>query len=98
VSSTLTVSTDRRGMSADAASFSPKRMERVRRVSASGSRVPSSPDARMSSSSSSSDRTERSSSWGSTPRRRTVQLAAPFSRRMSGPRMRVITTIGAARA
>ena len=79
------LSTERRGMSASAASFSPKRIDRVSRVSASGSRVPSSPDERMSSSSSSSERTDVSSSCGSMPSRRTVQLAAPFRKRISGP-------------
>ena len=43
-SSTDRLATDRRGTRASAASFSPKRIERVRSVSASGSRVPSSPE------------------------------------------------------
>ena len=92
------LSTESRGISASAASFSPKRIDRVSRVRASGSRVPSSPDERMRSSSSSRERTEVSSSCGSMPNRRTVQLAAPFKKAISGPSTRVITSIGAARA
>ncbi len=97
-SSTDSVTTDRRGTSASAASFSPKRIDRVSSVSASGSRVPSSPDDRMRSSSSSRDRTEVSSSCGSMPRRRTVQLAAPLRKVIRGPSTRVITSMGAASA
>ncbi len=92
------LTTESRGISASAASFSPNRIERVRSVRASGSRVPSSPDERISSSSSSSERTDVSSSWGSIPKRRTVQLAAPFRKAISGPSTRVIISIGAARA
>ncbi len=47
--------------------------------------VPSSADASSSRDSSASDRTDSSSSFGSMPSRRTVQLAARFSSRISGP-------------
>ena len=48
----------------------------------------------MSSSSSSSERTDVSSSCGSMPKRRTVQLAAPLRNEMSGPSTRSMRTIG----
>ena len=93
VSSTRSVTTARRGTSASAASFVPNRIAFVSMVRASGSSVPSSPELRMSRSSSSSDRTDVSSSRGSMPNRRTVQLAAPFRNEITGPMIRSISTI-----
>ncbi len=98
VSSTSTKTTDRRGTSAAAASFVPNRIDRVSSRSALGSSVPSSPELRMSSSSSSSDRTEASSSCGSMPTRRTVQSAAPLRKEMSGPNIRPMSVMGGASA
>ena len=74
-----------RGTSASAAVLSAKRSERVNSVDAVSPIVPSSADASSNRDSSASDRTDSSSSFGSIPSRRTVQLAARFSRRISGP-------------
>ena len=55
----------------------------------SASRVPSSADREISEASSVDDRAERSSSWGSIPRRRTIALAEPLSTRI-GPRITAV--------
>ena len=55
----------------------------------SASSVPSSADREISEASSVDDRADRSSSWGSIPRRRTIALADPLRTRM-GPRITAV--------
>ncbi len=74
-----------RGVRASSAVFSPKRIDRLSRSAARGSRLPSAADDRNNNSSSGSDRTADSSSCGSTPSLRTAQFAARSESEITGP-------------
>jgi hypothetical protein len=79
---------------ASAATFSWKVIARVSSDISSLSRKPSSPDDRIISSSSSIERTPASSSRGSIPSLRTVQLADELRNRMNGPTAAFTICIG----
>ncbi len=67
----------------------PNSTERSISSAVSASSVPSSAEREIREASSVDDRADRSSSWGSMPRRRTIALAEPLSTRI-GPRMRAV--------
>ncbi len=90
----LNASTSTRGIMASAATFSWKVIARVNSVSSSSSRWPPSPDDRIMSSSSSIDLTPASSSRGSMPSFRTVQLAEALRNRITGLKALFTSCIG----
>ncbi len=90
----LIPTTDTLGTIASAATFSVKVIARVNSSSSSSSSRPSSPEDRIINSSSSIERTPASSSLGSIPSLRTVQLAALFRNRIRGRSSRLTTCIG----
>ncbi len=78
-----------RGVMISPAVRGPKATERCTRCAVSVSSVPSLADRFASDASSSEERADRSSSWGSTPSARTTALAEPFSSRIG----QVITVV-----
>ncbi len=94
VSSRWTVTSDVRGTRASAAVLAERLIDRASREASSSSNIPPSCEERISRSSSSRVRTPASSSRGSIPRRRTVQLAAAFRNTIKGRKAALNQRIG----